>query len=258
MRGETGTMEGVKAHLTLRYRPVSDTVTAFVRTIVTDDGEEITGFDREVTSEKLDADTVVEWAQYDGADMLVALQQMHASVRTMVEGLPPVVALLAGELIEHARENRSTDTGADLMQAFDAQHDVELSTVRRPKVVVAKRRAARATSKGVEAALVGLAERIETQHVLTPDEAPVVWAIRDLAYSISDGEGLSSERSADAAARTIANSGMRSQVQRQQLMSIVNDLRHQSNWPRAIASANSSFGAEPALDVQVDTAGADD
>jgi len=257
MRAKTGTMKGVKAQLTLRYRPVSDTLTAFVRTIVTDDGAEITGFDQTVTSDKLDADTIVEWADVDGAPMMVALQQMHASVRTMVEGLPPVVALLAGELIEFARDSHSTATSADLMRTFDAIHEVEVSTVRRPKVTVAKRRAARATSKGVEAALVDLAERIETQNALAPDEAPVLWALRDLAYSIADGEGLSSERSADAAAHTIASVGMRSQVQRQQLMSIVNDLRNQSSWSRAIATANASFDLDRAHSVQVDAVDVD-
>ena len=251
-------MKGVKAQLTLRYRPVSDTLTAFVRTIITDDGAEITGFDQTVTSEKLDADTVVEWADFDGAQVMVALQQMHASVRTMVEGLPRVVALLAGELIEFARDNHSTASSADLMRTFDTTHEVDVSTVRRPAAIVAKRRAAKATSKGVEAALVDLAERIETQNVLSSDEAPVLWALRDLAYSIADGEGLSSERSADAAAHTIASVGMRSQVQRQQLMSIVNDLRNQASWSRAIDTANASFDVDHARSVQVDAIDADE
>ena len=256
MRSETGTMWEVKAQLTLRYRPVSDTVTAFVRALIDDDGNVITGFDEVVITEKLDADTVVEWADVDGHQILVALQQMHASVRTMVDGLPSVVALLASELIEGSRDHRSA--GTELLHTFDVVHEVALTAVARPKTSAKRSRAPRATSKGVEAALVDLAERIERSRPMTDDEAPVVWAIRDLAYSISDGEGLSSERTADAAVRTIRKSTMRSQAERRQLLSIVNDLRSQANWSRAIRTANSSFGTEAALDVQLDGVDADE
>ena len=251
-------MGTVKARLSLRYRPISDTVVALVRSVVDDRGDEIAGFDSNITSEKLDADTLVEWSSIDGHDVLVALQQMHASVRTMVDGLPPVVAILATELIEKARAEHVAETSEDLVRSYEVVHEVSVESVRRPRSPARRRRAPKATSKGVEAALVDLAERIEQSHQLTEAEAPVVWAIRDLAYSVSDGEGLSSERTADAAARTIRNSGLRSRTQRQQLLSIVNDLRSQSNWSRAIQTANSTFGAEPALDVSLDGVDSDE
>jgi hypothetical protein len=194
----------------------------------------------------------------EGDEILVALQQMHASVRSMVEGLPSVMAALSTELIERAREEHRPETSDDMMRSFEVEHEIASALLRRPATTVPRRRAPRATSKGVEAALVDLAERIEASKQFTDDEAPVVWAIRDLAYSVSDGEGLSSERTADAAARTIRNSSFKSRAQRQQLLSIVNDLRHQANWSRAITTANSSFGVGAELDVSLDGVDADE
>jgi hypothetical protein len=65
----------------------------------------------------------------------------------------------------------------------------------------------------------------------------VAHVLRDLASSISDGEGLSSERTVEVAFNKISKTGMRSQVQKKELLSMVNDLRDQRTWQSAIDKA---------------------
>jgi hypothetical protein len=55
--------------------------------------------------------------------------------------------------------------------------------------------------------------------------------------SISDGEGLTSERTVDATFNTISKSGMRSQRKKTELLALVNDLRDQRTWQSAIDKA---------------------
>jgi hypothetical protein len=58
--------------------------------------------------------------------------------------------------------------------------------------------------------------------------------------SISDGEGLTSERTVDATFNTISKSGMRSQRKKTELLALVNDLRDQRTWQTAIDKALTS------------------
>ena len=234
-------MVNVKALLTLRYRPVSDTVTAYVVAIEADDGatsSDVPDIESSIVREKLDADTAAEWVAVEGVDMLVGVQQMHASVGSYVDGMPPVIAQLMTDVILLARDaGDSADTPANLLKTFELKRRLDFSLLRRPALINPKRRANRATSKGVEAALHHVIDQFDSIPSPLPDETSVAHMLRDLASSISDGEGLSSERSVEATFNKISSSGMRSQRRKSELLSMVNDLRDQRTWQSAIDKA---------------------
>ena len=152
-------MEFVKALLTLRYRPLSDAVIAYVDAFEpdNDDSSVVPDVNAGVAREKLDADTTVEWISYKNSQFLVGIQQMHASVRSYVEGMPPVIAQFITDLVELARDTessveQSSESSAALLKTHELTRRVDISMLKRPVQIVPKRRATRATSKGVEAA----------------------------------------------------------------------------------------------------------
>lgn len=100
-------MVNVKALLTLRYRPVSDTVIAYVDALEPDvnDSGVVPDLDSGVVREKLDADTTAEWVTIDGTDVLVGIQQMHASVGSYVGGMPPFMAQLLTDIVLLAKDS---------------------------------------------------------------------------------------------------------------------------------------------------------
>ncbi len=237
-------MEFVKALLTLRYRPLSDAVIAYVDAFEpdNDDSSVVPDVNAGVAREKLDADTTVEWISYKNSQFLVGIQQMHASVRSYVEGMPPVIAQFITDLVELARDTessveQSSESSAALLKTHELTRRVDISMLKRPVQIVPKRRATRATSKGVEAALHYVIESFEDMPLPNADEQMVTGALRDLATSISDGEGLTSERTVDATFNTISRSGMRSQRKKTELLALVNDLRDQRTWQSAIDKA---------------------
>jgi hypothetical protein len=122
----------------------------------------------------------------------------------------------------------------------------------RPITITAPVRATKATTKAVEAALHHMIDSAEAAN----DDAmrPSIAALRDLALSIGDGEGLSSARSAEATFQTISQSNMRSRRQQQAWLNVVNDLRDQRTWSRAIEAAMES----PDVVSEVDAASDDD
>ncbi|MEY2610567.1 MAG: hypothetical protein EBX99_10090 [Acidimicrobiia bacterium] len=234
----------MKAHLTLKYRPLSDTVLGFVEGLTPDAGESSTlpDISSTVVRDRLDADTTVEWAPIDGVDVLVGFQQLHASVRPRVEGLPGLIGVLVTELILKAKDDEDTEDvvggPASILRSFEMRHDVDVTMLVKPVVVRERVRAPRATTKGVEAALHHMIDRAEVNE--DDSSRPALAALRDLAASIGDGEGLSSERTAEAAFQAISSSGMRSRQQQTAWLNVVNDLRDQRTWSRAIQSAMSA------------------
>lgn len=250
----------MKAHLTLKYRPLSDTVLGFVEGLSPEAGESASTPDitTNIVRDRLDADTTVEWAPIGGVDVLVGFQQIHASVRPHVEGLPAVIGILVTELILKAQDddNETFEPSgpASILRSFEMRHDVNVTMLVKPVAVRDRVRAPRATTKGVEAALHHMIDRAE----ISDDESsrPALAALRDLAASIGDGEGLSSERTADAAFQAISASGMRSRRQQTAWLNVVNDLRDQRTWSRAINSAMSA--PDPDAMSEVDAAANDE
>jgi hypothetical protein len=247
----------MKANVTLKYRPLSDTVMAYVDGLLADsaESEQIPDISN-VRRERVDADTLVEWSMVDGKEYLVGVQQMHASVRPHVEGIPSVIGVLVTELVLVSRDADS-DAEADaspasLLRTFEMQHVVDLEQLLRPITITAPVRATKATTKAVEAALHHMIDSAEAAN----DDAmrSSIAALRDLALSIGDGEGLSSARSAEATFQTISQSNMRSRRQQQVWLNVVNDLRDQRTWSRAIEAAMES----PDVVSEVDAASDDD
>lgn len=233
-------MEIVKALLTLRYRPLSDTVIAYVDALEPEvnDSAVVPDLDSGVVREKLDADTTAEWVTIDSTDVLVGIQQMHASVRSYVEGMPPFMAQLLTDIVLLARDSDGPESSQTaLLKTHEMTRRLDISLLQRPAVTNEKRRASRATSKGVEAALHQVIENYENLPLPSLDEQSVASALRDLAMSISDGEGLTSERTVDATFNSISKSGMRSQRKKIELLGLVNDLRDQRTWQSAIDKA---------------------
>ena len=250
---------GVKAQLTLKYRVLSDTVLGFVEGMIPDDGESESTPDvsSSIVRDRLDADTTVEWAPVGGVDVLVGFQQLHASVRPRVEGLPGLISVLVTELVLKAKDEDSapaTTGPAAILRTFEMRHDVDVTLLVKPTVVHEPRRAPRATTKGAEAALHHLIERAEIIEGEDPTSRRALSALRDLAASIGDGDGLSSERTAEATFQAITNSAMRSRQHKDMLLRVVEDLRDQRTWSRAIENAM----AAPDPEVLSDLDAADD
>lgn len=251
----------MKAQLTLKYRALSDTVLGFVEGMIPDGGDAAPTPDisSSIVRDRLDADTTVEWAPIGGVDVLVGFQQLHASVRPRVEGLPGLIGVLVTELILKAKDDDSTSaaTGpAAILRTFETQHDVDITMLVRPVATIERRRAPRATAKGAEAALHHLIERAEIIEGEDPTSRRALSALRDLASSIGDGDGLSSERTAEATFQAISNSGMRSRQHKDMLLRVVEDLRDQRTWPRAIENAMAA--PDPEVLSELDAAGDDD
>ena len=233
-------MVNVKALLTLRYRPVSDTVIAYVDALEPDvnDSGLVPDLESGVVREKLDADTTAEWVTINGTDVLVGIQQMHASVGSYVGGMPPFMAQLLTDIVLLAKDSEDPEASqAALLKTHEMTRRLDISLLHRPAVINEKRRASRATSKGVEAALHYVIDSFEHSPRPLPSDESVAHVLRDLASSISDGEGLSSERTVEAAFNKISKTGMRSQTQKKELLSMVNDLRDQRTWQSAIDKA---------------------
>jgi hypothetical protein len=250
---------GVKAQLTLKYRALSDTVLGFVEGMIPDEGDSAPTPDIEssIVRDRLDADTTVEWAPIGGVDVLVGFQQLHASVRPRVEGLPGLVGVLVTELILKAKDDESSSDAAGpaaILRTFEMRHDVDVALLVKPTAVTETRRASRATTKGAEAALHHLIDRAEIIEQEDPASRRALSALRDLATSIGDGDGLSSERTAEATFQAITNSGMRSRRHKDMLLRVVDDLRDQRTWPRAIENAMAAPDPEvlSELDAAVD------
>jgi hypothetical protein len=233
-------MEFVKALLTLRYRPLSDTVIVSVDALEAESHDDSVAPDINagVVRERLDADTTAEWISFKNSQILVGLQQMHASVRSYVDGMPPVMAQFVTDLVELARDSQDApDSTSSLLKTYELTRRIDVSMLLRPAQIQPKRRASRATSKGVEAALHQVIEHYEKMPRPSIDEQSVASALRDLAMSISDGEGLTSERTVDATFNTISKSELRSQRKKTELLALVNDLRDQRTWQIAIDKA---------------------
>lgn len=233
-------MEFVKALLTLRYRLLSDTVIVSVDALETESHDDSVAPDINagVVRERLDADTTAEWISFKNSQILVGLQQMHASVRSYVDGMPPVMAQFVTDLVELARDKQDApDSTSSLLKTYELTRRIDVSMLLRPAQIQPKRRASRATSKGVEAALHQVIEHYENMRRPSIDERSVASALRDLAMSISDGEGLTSERTVDATFNTISKSELRSQRKKTELLALVNDLRDQRTWQIAIDKA---------------------
>ena len=233
-------MEFVKALLTLRYRALSDTVIVSVDALEAESHDDSVAPDINagVVRERLDADTTAEWISFKNSQILVGLQQMHASVRSYVDGMPPVMAQFITDLVELARDSQDApDSTSSLLKTYELTRRIDVSMLLRPAQIQPKRRASRATSKGVEAALHQVIEHYEKMPRPSIDEQSVASALRDLAMSISDGEGLTSERTVDATFNTISKSELRSQRKKTELLALVNDLRDQRTWQIAIDKA---------------------
>ena len=145
----------MKANVTLKYRPLSDTVMAYVDGLLADNAESEQIPDiSDVRRDRVDADTLVEWSMVDGKEYLVGVQQMHASVRPHVEGIPSVIGVLVTELVLVSRDAApEADTSpASLLRTFEMQHVVDLEQLLRPITITAPVRATKATTKAVEAA----------------------------------------------------------------------------------------------------------
>lgn len=244
----------MKANVTLRYRPLSDTVMGFVDELIAESGESMSTPDISsvIRRERVDADTTVEWSPFDGTEIVVGFQQMHASVRPRVDGLPVVIGTLVTELILESRDAETDDNS--LLRTFEARHQLSVNHLVRPVIVSEPIRATKATTKAVEAALHHMIENAESADDTAA--APALAALRDLALSIGDGEGLSSARSAEATFQAISRSGMRSRRQQQAWLNVVNDLRDQRTWSRAIDSAMAAPDSEALSEV--DAANDDD
>jgi len=251
----------VKARLILKYRVLSDTALGFVEELIPGDGDTAPTPDisSSIVRDRLDADTTVEWAPIEGVDVLVGFQQLHASVRPRVEGLPGLIGVLVTELILNAKDDQSSSEVVDpvaILRSFEMRHDVDVAMLLRPTVVNEPRRASRATTKGAEAALHHLIDRAEIIEGEEPLSRRALSALRDLAASIGDGDGLSSERTAEAAFQAISNSPMRSRVNKDMLLRVVDDLRDQRTWHRAIESAMAA--PDPEVRSELDAANDDD
>ena len=252
---------GVKAQLTLKYRVLSDTVLGFVEGMTPDEGETAPTPDisSSVVRDRLDADTTVEWAPVGGVDVLVGFQQLHASVRPRVEGLPGLIGVLVTELILKAKDDESVSDmsgPAAILRTFEMRHTIDIAMLVKPTAVTERRRATRATTKGAEAALHHLIDRAEIIEGEDPTSRRALSALRDLASSIGDGDGLSSERTAEATFQAITNSGLRSRQHKDMLLRVVDDLRDQRTWPRAIENAMAA--PDPEVLSELDAAKDDD
>jgi len=252
---------GVKAQLTLKYRVLSDTVLGFVEGMTPDEGETAPTPDisSSVVRDRLDADTTVEWAPVGGVDVLVGFQQLHASVRPRVEGLPGLIGVLVTELILKAKDDESVSDmsgPAAILRTFEMRHAIDIAMLVKPTAVTERRRATLATTKGAEAALHHLIDRAEIIEGEDPTSRRALSALRDLASSIGDGDGLSSERTAEATFQAITNSGMRSRQHKDMLLRVVDDLRDQRTWPRAIENAMAA--PDPEVLSELDAAKDDD
>ena len=251
----------MKAQLTLKYRVLSDTVLGFVEGMTPDEGETAPTPDisSSVVRDRLDADTTVEWAPVGGVDVLVGFQQLHASVRPRVEGLPGLIGVLVTELILKAKDDESVSDmsgPAAILRTFEMRHAIDIAMLVKPTAVTERRRATRATTKGAEAALHHLIDRAEIIEGEDPTSRRALSALRDLASSIGDGDGLSSERTAEATFQAITNSGMRSRQHKDILLRVVDDLRDQRTWPRAIENAMAA--PDPEVLSELDAAKDDD
>lgn len=250
----------MQAQLTLKYRPLSDTVLGFVEGITSDEGESSTSPDlsSSIVRDRIDADTTVEWSPIGGVDVLVGFQQLHASVRPRVEGLPGLIGVLVTELILKSKDDDASDPSspAAILRTVEMRHTVDVTMLVRPITVAETRRAARATTKGAEAALHHLIDRAEILEGDDPTSRRALSALRDLASSIGDGDGLSSERTAEATFQAITASGMRSRQHKDMLLRVVDDLRDQRTWPRAIENAMAA--PDPEVLSELDAATGDD
>ena len=127
-------MEIVKALLTLRYRPLSDTVIASVDALEAEPKDEssVPDLNSGVARERLDADTTAEWISFKNSQILVGLQQMHASVRSYVDGMPPVIARFVTDLIELARDNQDApESTSSLLKTHELTRRVDVSMLLR-------------------------------------------------------------------------------------------------------------------------------
>lgn len=251
----------MKAQLTLKYRPLSDTVLGFVEGITSDEDDPSTSPDitSSIVRDRIDSDTTVEWSSIEGVEFLVGFQQLHASVRPRVDGLPNLIGVLVTELILNAKDHDSSsvmDDPAAILRTFEMRHAVDVAMLAKPNVVTERRRAPRATTKGAEAALHHLIERAEILEGDDPSSRRALSALRDLASSIGDGDGLSSERTAEATFQAITASPMRSRQHKDMLLRVVDDLRDQRTWPRAIESAMAA--PDPEVLSELDAATDDD
>ena len=123
-------MEFVRALLTLRYRPLSDTVIASVDALEAENSEtsSVPDINAGVVRERLDADTTAEWIPFRDSQVLVGLELMHASVRSYVDGMPPVVAQFVTDLIDLARDSQDvSDVTSSLLKTHELKRRVDVS-----------------------------------------------------------------------------------------------------------------------------------
>ena len=243
---EDGSIEPVKAELVVKYRRLSDTAIGWVSSVVPEPGD----FDLHADShrENLDADTSVEWKTVDGRDFAIGFQVMHASVGGRVTSLPWIVNEIIHELVEAERSTPRPDDPRLMLKATERVASVDFAALVRPPSVVAKQSVPLHAAKGVEASLSELIARLEK--TLSPDEKnePGLPALRDLLSSISGGQGLSSERTAEATLDALLRSNWSNRSAWKQARLVTSQLRFQPSWPEAIQSALMSHDDVDAID----------
>lgn len=242
MRSETDRMTAVKALLVMKYRPMSDTIMGWVESVSNDDGSEAdVDLQTEPERERLDADTSVEWlrvGEVDGADHLVGLQIIHASVGGSIDGLPAVINETSHQMVEHGRSTGESGSLRErMLRADERRLEVPWSSLLRPVRVSPVKKAPRHEAKGVEAALSDFIDRLERDLPRQERSEPGLSALRDLLSSVSEGEGLVSSRTAEAAVPVILHSQWSNRNYRIQAASLARFLQHQDQWNLAVKTA---------------------
>ena len=239
MRSETDRMPVVRALLVMKYRPMSDTVMGWVESVSNDDGSEAeVDLRAEPERERLDADTSVEWIRVDDVDHLVGVQIIHASVGGYIDGLPSVINETSHHMVEHAKATAdSGDLRERMLRADERRLEVTWSSLVRPVRVAPVRKAPRYEAKSVEAALSDFIDRLEKELPRQERSEPGLSALRDLLSSVSDGEGLVSSRTAEAAVPVILHSNWSNRSHLIHAATLARQLQHQDQWNLAVKTA---------------------
>jgi len=232
-------MNVVKALLVMKYRPMSDTVMGWVESVANDDGSETdVNLEADSDRERLDADTSAEWLSIDGTDHLVGVQIIHASVGGYIDGLPPVINETSHRMIEYARETPDDgDLRSRMLRADERRLEVPLASLIRPVRIRPIEKAPRHEAKGVEAALSDFIDRLERDLPTAERAEPGLSALRDLLSSVSDGEGLVSSRTAEAAVPVILHSHWTNRSLQFHAAFLARQLQHRDQWSLAVKTA---------------------
>lgn len=235
----TDRMTLVRALLVMKYRPMSDTIMGWIESVSNDDGSEAdVDLGAEAERERLDADTSVEWTKVGGVDHLVGVQIIHASVGGVIDGLPAVINETSHLMVEHARSTVDTgDLRQRMLRADERRLELPLLALARPARVAPVKKAPRYEAKSVEAALSEFIDRLERDLPRPERSEPGLSALRDLLSSVSDGEGLLSSRTAEAAVPVILRSKWSNRSHLLHAATLARQLQHQEQWSLAVKTA---------------------